>query len=49
MYKLIAIDIDGTLLNSYGEVSSENKAAIKSAVQKEVKVVLASRKASTGQ
>ena len=25
MYKLIAIDLDGTLLNSYGEVSLKNK------------------------
>jgi len=44
MYKLIAIDIDGTLLNSYGEVSKANKTAIQSAAKKGVKVVLASRK-----
>ena len=25
MYKLVAIDLDGTLLNSYGEVSEKNK------------------------
>jgi len=25
MYKLVAIDLDGTLLNSYGEVTKENK------------------------
>ena len=25
MYKLIAIDLDGTLLNSYGEITDENK------------------------
>ena len=29
MYKLVAIDLDGTLLNSYGEVSNKNKEAIK--------------------
>ena len=32
MYKLIAIDLDGTLLNSYGEVSQENRKAIKYAI-----------------
>ena len=29
MYKLIALDLDGTLLNSYGEISNTNKADIK--------------------
>ena len=29
MYKLIAIDLDGTLLNSYGQISEENKIALK--------------------
>lgn len=42
MYKLIAIDLDGTLLNSYGEVSSKNKEAIAMAMEKKVEVVLAS-------
>ena len=42
MYKLIAIDLDGTLLNSYGEVTLENKEAIKKAISKGVEVVLAS-------
>lgn len=42
MYKLIAIDIDGTLLNSYGEVSSRNKEAVKKAIDKNVEVVLTS-------
>ena len=28
MYKLIAIDLDGTLLNSYGMVSEKNKQAL---------------------
>ncbi len=28
MYKLVAIDLDGTLLNSYGQVSEKNKQAI---------------------
>lgn len=43
MYKLVAIDLDGTLLNSYGEVSEENKKAIEKAVKKDVNIVLASR------
>lgn len=42
MYKLIAIDLDGTLLDSYGEVSNVNKEAIKTAIQKNVEVVLTS-------
>jgi len=42
MYKLIAIDLDGTLLNSYGEITQKNKEAIKYAIQKGVEVVLAS-------
>lgn len=42
MYKLIAIDLDGTLLNSYGEISTKNKEAIRYALDKEIQVVLAS-------
>ena len=42
MYKLIAIDIDGTLLDSYSEVSKENKEAIKMAIDKNIYVVLTS-------
>lgn len=44
MYKLIAIDLDGTLLNSSGEVSIANKESIKNAVKNGANVVLASRK-----
>jgi L-asparaginase/Glu-tRNA(Gln) amidotransferase subunit D len=43
-YKLVAIDIDGTLLNSRGEVSEENKKSIQNAIKNGVKVVLSSRK-----
>ena len=42
MYKLITIDIDGTLLNSNGEISEENKSAISKAINNGVEVVLAS-------
>lgn len=38
--KLIALDLDGTLLNSSKEISSENLAAIEAARQKNVHVVL---------
>ena len=41
-YKLLAIDLDGTLLNSYGEISDENKRAIKKAQENGIEVVLAS-------
>lgn len=44
MYKLVAIDLDGTLLNSSGEVSIKTKEAIKKAIDKGIDVVLASRK-----
>jgi Cof subfamily protein (haloacid dehalogenase superfamily) len=39
-YKLIAIDMDGTLLNSQHEISERNKVAIKSASEKGVKIVI---------
>lgn len=42
MYKLVAIDLDGTLLNSYGEVSNKNKEIIQKAIKKNVEVVLTS-------
>lgn len=42
MYKLIAMDIDGTLLNSYGEVSLKNKEAIELALKRNIEVVLTS-------
>ena len=42
MYKIIAIDLDGTLLNSNGEVSENNKKAIKQAIESGIEVVLCS-------
>ena len=42
MYKLIAIDIDGTLINSYGEITNENKKAVKKANEAGINVILAS-------
>lgn len=46
MYKLIAIDLDGTLLNSYGDVSTQNKKAIENAKNKGIEVVLTSGRMS---
>lgn len=42
MYKMVAIDLDGTLLNSYSEISDENKKALRKSVQEGMEVVLAS-------
>lgn len=42
MYKLIAIDLDGTLLNSNGIVSSETKKILQEIINKGIKIVLTS-------
>ena len=42
MYKLIAIDLDGTMLNSYGEISQKTKRTIKETMLKGVNIVIAS-------
>ena len=42
MYKLIAIDLDGTMLNSYGIVTENTKQAIKQAQEKGTDVIIAS-------
>lgn len=42
MYKLVAIDLDGTLLNSYGQVSEKNKEALLKAKKKGIEIVIAS-------
>jgi len=48
MYKLLAVDMDGTLLNSNRMISKVNKKAIKDAVEKGVKVVITSGRGLTG-
>ena len=48
MYKLIALDLDGTLLNSDKQISSENKAAIDAARAEGVRVVLVSGRPTSG-
>ncbi len=42
MYKLVAIDLDGTLLNSYGEVSENTRKALKKAKENGTEIVLSS-------
>ena len=42
MYKLVAVDLDGTLLNSYGEVTQNTKEAIREAMKRGIEIVLAS-------
>ncbi len=42
MYKLIAIDLDGTLLNSNGIVSNETKKILQEIIDKNIKIVLTS-------
>lgn len=42
MYKLMAIDLDGTLLNSYGEVSEATKKALIEVKNRGTEIVLAS-------
>lgn len=42
MYKLVAIDLDGTMLNSYGVVTEKTKETIKKVEENGVEVIIAS-------
>ena len=42
MYKLVAIDLDGTMLNSYGIVTEYTKKVIKETIEKGTDVIIAS-------
>ena len=42
MYKLVAIDLDGTMLNQYGMVTEKTKNAIKKTIEKGIDVIIAS-------
>lgn len=42
MYKLVTVDLDGTLLNSYGEVTENTKEKIKKIQEKGVEIMIAS-------
>lgn len=47
MYKLVAIDLDGTMLNQYGIITKKTKKAISKAQEKGVEVMIASGRAIT--
>ncbi len=42
MYKLIAVDLDGTMLNKYGTVTEETKKTIKQTIEQGTDVIIAS-------
>lgn len=42
MYKLVAVDLDGTMLNHYGEIGEKTKEIVQKCTEKEVQIVLAS-------
>ena len=42
MYKLIAIDLDGTMLNSYGEVTKNTKHTLKKIMEQGTQIIIAS-------
>lgn len=47
MYKLVAIDLDGTMLNQYGIITEKTKKAISKAQEKGVEVMITSGRAIT--
>ena len=47
MYKLVAIDLDGTMLNQYGIITEKTKKAISKVQEKGVEVMIASGRAIT--
>ena len=40
MYKLVAIDLDGTMLNSYGIVTQNTKNIIKEVIEQGTEVII---------
>ena len=42
MYKLVVIDLDGTLLNRYGEITKKTKEVVTKCINKGIEIVLAS-------
>jgi len=47
-YRLLALDMDGTLLNSHGEVSERNRKAIRAALDAGIHVTLSTGRSLTG-
>ncbi|MDF2987614.1 MAG: HAD-superfamily hydrolase, subfamily [Eubacterium sp.] len=48
MYKLVAIDLDGTLLDTNKEITQRNKKVISMAIEKGIKIVICSGRVYTG-
>lgn len=48
MYKLVAIDLDGTLLNSHKHISERNKNALTLSIEKGIKIVICSGRIFAG-
>ena len=42
MYKLVAVDLDGTMLNSYGYITENTKNTIKKIIESGVEIIIAS-------
>ena len=42
MYKLVAVDLDGTMLNQYGIVTENTKKVIQNTIQKGIEIIIAS-------
>ncbi len=42
MYKLVAVDLDGTMLNQYGDITEKTKNVIKKTIEKGIDVIIAS-------
>ena len=42
MYKLVAVDLDGTMLNRYGELTEKTKEVVAKCLEKDIEIVLAS-------
>lgn len=42
MYKFVAIDLDGTMLNHYGEITERTKETVTKCIEKGIEIVLAS-------
>ena len=42
MYKLVAVDLDGTMLDSYGQVTENTKAVIQKTIEKGTDIIIAS-------
>ena len=47
MYKLVAIDLDGTMLNQYGIITKKTKEVIKCAQNNGIEIIIASGRAIT--